>query len=103
MRLLYTGYDRRRSGAARQKLESLGGRHPPRHGRQRLSLRNLSANPRRVSPGRAKNEEDRGMNFEPERYELMAGPAYHFSFGRRGFFKALGGGIVVVSFLSKAA
>ena len=41
------------------------------------------------------------MNLEPERYELMAGPAYHFSFGRRGFFKALGGGIVVVSFLPK--
>ena len=41
------------------------------------------------------------MNFEPERYELMAGPAYNFSFGRRGFFKALGGGIVVVSFLPK--
>ena len=42
------------------------------------------------------------MNFEPERYELMAGPAYSFSFGRRGFFKTLGGGIVVVSFLAKA-
>ena len=35
---------------------------------------------------------------EPERYELMAGPAYTFSFGRRGFFKALGGGLVVVSY-----
>jgi nicotinate dehydrogenase subunit B len=42
------------------------------------------------------------MNLEPERYELMAGPAYNFSFGRRGFFKTLGGGIVVVSFLAKA-
>ena len=45
-------------------------------------------------------EKGSGMTpFEPERYELMAGPAYTFSFGRRGFFKALGGGIVVVSFL----
>jgi len=39
---------------------------------------------------------------EPERYELMAGPAYNFSFGRRGFFKALGGGLVVVSYAAKA-
>ncbi|HWZ34215.1 MAG TPA: molybdopterin cofactor-binding domain-containing protein [Bryobacteraceae bacterium] len=39
---------------------------------------------------------------EPERYELREGPAYNFSFDRRGFFKALGGGIVVVSFISKA-
>ncbi len=42
------------------------------------------------------------MNFEPERYELREGPAYDFSFDRRGFFKALGGGIVIISFLSKA-
>lgn len=39
---------------------------------------------------------------EPERYELAAGPAYHFSFGRRSFFKALGGGLVVVSFAARA-
>jgi nicotinate dehydrogenase subunit B len=39
---------------------------------------------------------------EPERYELMAGPAYNFSFGRRGFFKALGGGLVVVSYVARA-
>jgi nicotinate dehydrogenase subunit B len=40
------------------------------------------------------------MTLEPERYELMAGPAYNFSFGRRGFFKALGGGLVVVSYVA---
>lgn len=39
---------------------------------------------------------------EPERYELFAGPAYNFSFGRRSFFKALGGGIVVVSICATA-
>ena len=39
---------------------------------------------------------------EPERYELQEGPAYDFSFDRRGFFKALGGGIVIVSFLARA-
>ena len=33
--------------------------------------------------------------FEPERYELLAGPAYNFPLDRRGFFKSLGGGIVV--------
>jgi len=37
--------------------------------------------------------------FEPERYELLAGPAYNFPLDRRGFFKTLGGGIVVASFL----
>ena len=38
-------------------------------------------------------------SFEPERYELLAGPAYNFPLDRRGFFKTLGGGIVVASFL----
>lgn len=33
---------------------------------------------------------------EPERYELTAGPAYHFEVGRRDFFKALGGGVLIV-------
>ena len=42
------------------------------------------------------------MTFEPERYELMAGPAYRFSLDRRSFFKTLGGGIVVVSFYAGA-
>jgi nicotinate dehydrogenase subunit B len=37
---------------------------------------------------------------EPERYELFAGPAYTFSFGRRSFFKSLGG-IVVVSMVAR--
>jgi isoquinoline 1-oxidoreductase len=41
-------------------------------------------------------------SFEPERYELLAGPAYNFPLDRRGFFKTLGGGIVVASFLSHA-
>jgi CO/xanthine dehydrogenase Mo-binding subunit len=40
--------------------------------------------------------------FEPERYELLAGPAYNFPLDRRGFFKTLGGGIVVASFLPQA-
>ena len=42
------------------------------------------------------------MTFEPERYELLAGPAYKFSLDRRDFFKTLGGGIVVISFLTGA-
>ena len=37
--------------------------------------------------------------FEPERYELGAGPAYHFELSRRDFFKVSGGGIVVISML----
>jgi len=36
---------------------------------------------------------------EPERYELMAGPAYDFPLDRRGFFKTLGAGIVVASLM----
>ena len=39
---------------------------------------------------------------EPERYELLAGPAYNFSFDRRSFFKTLGGGLVVVSYVATA-
>ena len=42
------------------------------------------------------------MILEPERYELREGPAYDFSFDRRGFFKTLGGGIVVVSLIARA-
>jgi isoquinoline 1-oxidoreductase len=41
-------------------------------------------------------------HFEPERYELLAGPAYDFPLDRRGFFKSLGGGIVIASFLASA-
>jgi isoquinoline 1-oxidoreductase len=36
---------------------------------------------------------------EPERYELQAGPAYHFQVDRRDFFKFLGAGILVVCVL----
>lgn len=40
--------------------------------------------------------------FEPERYELLAGPAYRFAQDRRSFFKTLGGGIVVVSLCARS-
>ncbi len=40
---------------------------------------------------------------EPERYELQAGPAYRFELDRRGFFQALGGGIVVFLAIENAA
>ena len=39
------------------------------------------------------------IELEPERYELTAGPAYHFELGemqRRDFFKVLGGGVLIV-------
>lgn len=39
---------------------------------------------------------------EPERYELGQPPAYHFSLPRRDFFKALGGGILIVFALGEA-
>jgi isoquinoline 1-oxidoreductase len=41
--------------------------------------------------------------FEVERYELSAGPAYHFDSDRRDFFKLLGGGIVVLLMLGEDA
>jgi len=40
---------------------------------------------------------------EPERYELAAGPRYHFDLGRREFFKLVGAGILVVSVLKQPA
>ncbi len=43
-----------------------------------------------------------GPAIEPERYELFSGPAYKFAFGRRSFFKTLGGGIVVVSLCARS-
>jgi nicotinate dehydrogenase subunit B len=36
------------------------------------------------------------FSIEPERYELLAGPAYHFTPDRREFFKLLGAGLLVV-------
>ena len=33
---------------------------------------------------------------EVERYELRAGPTYHFDLDRRDFFKLLGGGLVLL-------
>lgn len=41
--------------------------------------------------------------FEPERYELAAGPAYRFDLPRREFLKAVGGGLVIVLLLEEAA
>lgn len=35
--------------------------------------------------------------YEPERYELAVGPAYHFELARRDFLKTLGGGIFIVT------
>jgi isoquinoline 1-oxidoreductase len=43
------------------------------------------------------------FEIEPERYELTAGPAYHFETGRRDFFKLLGAGLLVVMALKSTA
>ncbi|MGH9754588.1 MAG: molybdopterin cofactor-binding domain-containing protein [Blastocatellia bacterium] len=45
------------------------------------------------------------IDFEPERYELTSGPAYHFELSemqRRDFFKVLGGGVLIVLALKDA-
>ena len=41
--------------------------------------------------------------WEPERYELTAAPPYRFDLDRRGFFRFLGAGILVVSVMKHAA
>jgi len=48
----------------------------------------------------AKNSQ---FEIEPERYELTAGPAYHFETDRRDFFKLLGAGLLVVMALKSTA
>jgi nicotinate dehydrogenase subunit B len=63
-----------------------------------MPLRDVSAHSRGHAIRVEENREAGMTPLEPERYELMAGPAYTFSFGRRGFFQALGGGLVVVSY-----
>ncbi|MCI0663134.1 MAG: hypothetical protein L0220_18870 [Acidobacteria bacterium] len=45
---------------------------------------------------RALDQELIDPGIEPERYELVAGPSYHFDLARRDFFKALGGGVLIV-------
>ena len=45
---------------------------------------------------------DFAPGLEPERYELDAPSSYRFALGRRGFFKSIGAGIVVVGLLPPA-
>src|SRR5262249_8952439 len=99
-----------------ENSESHRRRGPARDGGQRLPLRNLSAHPLRDSAGRGRRqgrERRRAMierltdeiELEPERYELTAGPAYHFELGeiqRRDFFRVLGGGLLIVLALKDA-
>src|SRR5437588_5229900 len=42
-------------------------------------------------------------DLEFERYELYAGPAYHFTPARRDFFKLFGGGLIVAFTLAHDA
>src|SRR5262249_26050910 len=53
--------------------------------------------------GRSMSENfDFEPGLEPERYEFDEGPAYHFDFRRRDFFKSVGGGIAVLLLVSPA-
>ncbi len=49
------------------------------------------------------SELDSEIAIEPERYEFFEGPAYHFDLDRRGFLKAMGGGILILSLLDRDA
>src|SRR5262249_9230136 len=87
------------------------------HGWEYLSMRDLSADHRRHPQGRAGGEggaamnqprslttgDEIGIEIEPERYELREGLAYRFDLDRRGFLKARGGGILVLSLLEEGA
>jgi isoquinoline 1-oxidoreductase len=44
----------------------------------------------------AERADELSLSYEPERYELTAAPAYNFELARRDFFKALGGGVLIV-------
>src|SRR2546425_10325274 len=73
-----------------------------------MPLRHVSTHSAGRGDGRGAFEGGAEMTpFEPERYELQAGPAYTFdidlTFNRREIFKVLGGGIVVLSILSEAS
>jgi isoquinoline 1-oxidoreductase len=50
----------------------------------------------------AERADELSLSHEPERYELTDGPAYHFELARRDFFKALGGGLLIVFALKGA-
>jgi nicotinate dehydrogenase subunit B len=45
---------------------------------------------------KAERADKLSLSYEPERYELTAAPAYNFELARRDFFKALGGGVLIV-------
>jgi len=49
-----------------------------------------------------KTPNDFAAALEPEQYELVAPPTYHFGLPRRDFFKALGGGIMVFCLLDSS-
>ena len=44
----------------------------------------------------AERADELSLSYEPERYELTAAPTYNFELARRDFFKALGGGVLIV-------
>src|SRR5882762_9582675 len=105
MRLLHGGHDRLRSGTAARQHQAYPAGDRQSHAGQHLPLRYVSAHSARGRNGREAITGGASMNpFEPERYELEAGPAYTFDLdiSRRDIFKLLGGGIVVLSILSDA-
>ncbi len=71
---------------------------------QSLPLRYLSTHPCSRAHGCPAIRREGRMNIlEPERYELHAGPLYHFAPDRRDFLKIIGGGLAVLLVLNSEA
>src|SRR5262245_19933098 len=103
MRLLHPGHDHVGRRPVKEKPTGDRAGDRPRDDRQCLPLRHLFAHRGRRADGeqqQASAERRWRMTepmfdeylIEPERYELTAGPAYHFDLTRRDMFKVLGGG-----------
>src|SRR5579864_1525910 len=83
----------------------------PIDGRQHLPLWNPAAHCVGCTEGSESHERVQAMskdfNFsesslEPDRFELIAPPTYHFDVDRREFFRFLGAGILIVCVLKDA-
>src|SRR5262249_49006694 len=115
VRLLHVGHDHGDRRSPQDQSQSIGSRHRPPHGSQRLPLRHVSTNRQGRAPRREPHADDDIRDgrevmkhdpshpslpseppCEPERYELSEARRYAFAIERRDFMKLFGGGLVVM-------